>query len=154
MKGIIAIFKGGLKIGVQMGAYGIGLTIAGAEGLEGEQAEAFAGTMAGLVNAATNTENTGASKAAKVQAEIDKAQTAAKDYNLALEAATYDQYKQGYELQGVNEDKTIASFTNERGQVHLVNLYNPVFNSVSDVEQTMEAIASSQAAAVAGGGKY
>ena len=154
MKGIIAIFKGGLKIGVQMGAYGIGLTIAGAEGLEGEQAEAFAGTLAGLVNATTNTENTGASKAAKVQAEIDKAQTAAKDYNLALEAATYDQYKQGYELQGVNEDKTIASFTNERGQVHLVNLYNPVFNSVSDVEQTMEAIASSQAAAVAGGGKY
>lgn len=151
VKGILAVFKGGLKLGVQIGASGVGLTLASEYGLEGAQRDAFASTFSGLVTGTLYGEETESQKTAKA---VRDAEQAAKDQHLALETATYEQYAQGYNFQSVNDEGTVASFTNEKGQVHLVNLYNPVFNNAGDVEQIAESLASYNAAAVVGGGKY
>ena len=151
VKGILAVFKGGLKLGVQIGASGVGLTLASEYGLEGAQRDAFAATFSGLVTGTLYGEETESQKTAKA---VRDAERAAKEQHLALETATYEQYAQGYNFQSINDEGTVASFTNEKGQVHLVNLYNPVFNNAGDVEQIAESLASYNAAAVVGGGKY
>ena len=153
VKGILAVFKGGLKLGVQIGASGVGLTLASNFGLEGAERDAFAATFSGLVTGGYEGDTSGLSKAAQTQAAIDSAANAAKEQNLALETATYEQFAQGYEFQSLSETG-VASFKNEKGQIHLVNIYNPTFNNGTDIDMLTESMAQREAAAVAGGGKY
>ena len=150
VKGILAVFKGGLKLGVQIGASGVGLTLASNFGLEGAERDAFAATFSGLVTGGY--ESDGVSKAVKTQAAIDSAANAAKEQNLALETATYEQFAQGYEFQSLSETG-VASFKNEKGQIHLVNIYSPTFNNMGDIESIIEST-SQLIEAQTGGGKY
>ena len=109
----------------------------------------FSGLVTG--NLYSSDEETESQKTAKA---VRDAERAAKEQNLALERATYEQWDQGYEFQSINDQRTVASFRNAEGKIHLVNLYNPVFNNAGDVEQIAESLASYNAAAVVGGGKY
>ena len=85
---------------------------------------------------------------------MDAAQSAIKENYLALERATYEQWEQGYEFQSINDQRTVASFRNAEGKIHLVNIYNPTFNNAGDVEQIAESLSSYEQAAVVGGGKW
>lgn len=157
LEGILSVFKGTIKIGVHMGAKGIGLTLASAKGLEGAERDAFANSIAAVVDArysgSTGTKS-GLTKQEQVQREMDAAQSAIKENYLALERATYEQWEQGYEFQSINDQRTVASFRNAEGKIHLVNIYNPTFNNAGDVEQIAESLSSYEQAAVVGGGKW
>ena len=163
IEGLKAALKGMIRIGVHMGGKGIGLTWSSIEGYEGSQRDAFGNLFADIIdNSLDNilgvSSDTASSSAtsSKVSEAVENTSKLSEQQAWALERATYEQYAQGYTLQGLNNDKSIASFINEAegGKIHLVNLYSPVFNSVTDIEQTMEAISQQQAAAVVGGGKY
>lgn len=158
IKGLKAAITGMIKVGVHAGGKGVGLIWADANGLEGEERDTAGNMWAALADAVTYGGTSGtSSKPTRDEVTAAAAETAkqSKELYATLERENYKQWLNGqYEYQGMNDESTVAWYKNAKGDYHVVNLYSPVFNNASDIEQTTEAIAQMQAAAVAGGGKY
>ena len=159
VEGLKAAVKGMFKLGVVEAGRGIGLVWAEMNGLEGAEKDAFGELMARTVGASVYGTGTASGSGKPTRDEVTAAaeETAkqSKELYATLERENYKQWLNGqYEYQGMNDESTVAWYKNAKGDYHVVNLYSPVFNNASDIEQTTEAIAQMQAAAVAGGGKY
>ena len=158
IKGLKAAITGMIKVGIHAGGKGVGLIWADANGLEGEERDTAGNMWAALADAVTYGGTSGtSSKPTRDEVTAAAAETAkqSKELYATLERENYKQWLNGqYEYQGMNDESTVAWYKNAKGDYHVVNLYSPVFNNASDIEQTTEAIAQMQAAAVAGGGKY
>ena len=159
VEGLKAAVKGMFKLGVIEGGRGIGLIWAEMNGVEGAGKDALGEMMARAVEASAFGTGTASASGKPTRDEVTAAaeETAkqSKELYATLERENYKQWMNGqYDYQGMNDAGTVAWYKNAKGDYHVVNLYSPVFNNASDIEQTTEAIAQMQAAATAGGGKY
>ncbi|MBQ1570607.1 MAG: phage tail tape measure protein [Clostridiales bacterium] len=158
IKGLKAAITGMIKVGIHAGGKGVGLIWADANGLEGEERDTAGNMWAALADAVTYGGTSGTSSKPtrdEVTAAAEETAKQSKELYATLERENYKQWLNGqYDYQGMNDAGTVAWYKNAKGDYHVVNLYSPVFNNASDIEQTTEAIAQMQAAAVAGGGKY